>query len=177
MFIIASVLSLGSLLFTYKVTAQTNSGFYFTSRGDDGVCASCTNARPGSPYCEPPQYADLAACLAAHPSARAGSYTSPEERDAAAVNRWHEWSDRYGVNEAEIAATVYDLLYPIGIAIGLFALITAGYAFMTSQGQPDKVKDAKDKLTASIVGILFIVLSIVILRVIIRTLLDPTYTF
>ena len=89
---------------------------------------------------------------------------------------WEELADQYiGVSEARIAGTIYDLLFPVGIAIGLFAIIAAGYSFMTSQGQPDKVKEAQEKLTSAIVGVLFIVLSVVILRVIIRTLLDPTF--
>lgn len=75
------------------------------------------------------------------------------------------------VKDYEIAAAIYNVLLPIGVAVGLFGIITAGYAYLTSQGSPDKVKDASEKLTAAILGILFIVLSLVILRVIMNTLL------
>jgi len=42
---------------------------------------------------------------------------------------------------------------------------------MTSQGQPDRVKEASGRLTSAVVGLVFVVLSLVILRVIINTLL------
>ncbi len=190
-FVTTFVLAPGFLFFTSKVIAQTNQVHCILDPVST-VCILDPNVSPnpdclpgyelpcvgGGPACCTPQRASCGnvACVATASSGNT-STTTPEERDAAAVNRWHDWSDRYGVDESEIAAKIYDLLFPIGIAIGLFALITAGYAFMTSQGQPDKVKDARDKLTAAIVGILFIVLSIVILRVIIKTLFDTTVSF
>ena len=65
---------------------------------------------------------------------------------------------------------LYNFLLPIGVFIGVISIIAAGYSYMASTGRPDKVKDATERLTSAIVGIIFIVLSLIILRVIIRTL-------
>ena len=83
---------------------------------------------------------------------------------------WNSFVDNMFFTFDEAAAMFYNVLFPVGIALGILAIITAGYAFLTSQGQPDRVKDAREKLTSAVVGILFIVLSLVILRVIIGTL-------
>lgn len=78
--------------------------------------------------------------------------------------------EKFRTSEEEVAAKVYNFILPVGIAMGVGSMIVAGYTFMTSQGNPDKVKAAKDRLTAAVAGTFFIVLSLVILKVIINTL-------
>jgi len=51
-----------------------------------------------------------------------------------------------------------------GIAIIL--IIISGYRLMISQGNPENLKNAKDQLTAAIVGLLFVIFSLVLLQVI-----------
>lgn len=51
-----------------------------------------------------------------------------------------------------------------GIAIIL--IIISGYRVMTSQGNPEKLQAAKEQLTAAIVGVLFVIFSLVILEVV-----------
>ena len=51
-----------------------------------------------------------------------------------------------------------------GIAVLL--IIISGYRLMASQGNPEKVQGAKEQLTAAIVGLLFVIFSLVILQVI-----------
>ncbi len=82
-----------------------------------------------------------------------------------------EFIDSVALDEAEIAVGIYNFLFPIGLAVGFFAIIMAGYSYLTSQGQPDKVKEASEKLTSAILGIIFIALSLVILRIIVVSLL------
>lgn len=72
----------------------------------------------------------------------------------------------------ELMGWITGFLYVLGIALGLFFIIKAGYTYMTSQGAPDKVKQAQEDLTAAITGIIFIVLSGVILRIIISSLFN-----
>lgn len=55
--------------------------------------------------------------------------------------------------------------------IVLIIIIIAGYRLMTSQGDPEKLKNARDQLTAAIVGLLFIIFSLVILELITRDIL------
>jgi len=158
-FLFAVVSFVFLLLFTPRADAQLSCvGGRICVDLDPGTCLS----RGGSPT----------ECL----PGGGGCCTTGPNAQASGGLTWDDMAQRYfGIDESRIAGTIYDLLFPIGIAIGLFAIIAAGYSFMTSQGQPDKVKEAKEKLTAAVVGVLFIVLSIVILRVIIRTLLDPSF--
>ncbi len=156
-------------------------GYYYQIVGSSGRCTRCTQAQYDAQFtgCWPnPELSSFEACCNVYPNSLGCEWEyGPHDpyADQNLPNRWDQLFEAYGIEIEEVAGTIYDILFPIGLAIGLFSIIIAGYAFMTSQGQPDKVKEAKEKLTAAVVGILFIVLSIVILRVIIRTLLDPTY--
>lgn len=71
----------------------------------------------------------------------------------------------------QLLGTIFGVLYPVGIAIGVIFNVKAGYCYMTSEGEPQKLKDCSEQLTHAILGTLFILLSIVILRVIINTIL------
>ncbi len=64
------------------------------------------------------------------------------------------------------------MLYYGGLAIGVFFVILAGYSLMTSEGDPQRTKAAQEQLTAAIVGIIFILLSVTILRVIINEIIQ-----
>ena len=75
------------------------------------------------------------------------------------------------LNLEEIIRVLYRILFPVGIAFGAFMVIKSGYAIMTSEGNPTKVMEAKEDLTSAIIGLLFVLLSAVILRVIISSLL------
>ncbi len=59
----------------------------------------------------------------------------------------------------------------IGGGIIFIIILVAGYKLMTSQGDPDKVKNAREQLTAAIVGFIFIIFSLVILELITRDIL------
>lgn len=49
-------------------------------------------------------------------------------------------------------------------AISVFILLAfAAYKLMTSQGNPDKLKDAKEQISNAIIGFIFILLSVAIL--------------
>jgi hypothetical protein len=69
--------------------------------------------------------------------------------------------------------TRWILGFALSIAGGIVVLviIIAGYKLMTSQGDPEKVKNAREQLSAAIVGLLFIIFSLVILEFITRDVL------
>ncbi|KKP65885.1 MAG: hypothetical protein UR61_C0009G0002 [candidate division WS6 bacterium GW2011_GWE1_34_7] len=49
-------------------------------------------------------------------------------------------------------------------AISVFVLLSfAAYKLMTSQGNPDKLQDAKEQISNAIIGFIFIILSVAIL--------------
>jgi hypothetical protein len=60
------------------------------------------------------------------------------------------------------------ILVPLGIILAVFFILTCGYKFMTSQGQPDKLRDAKDCLTSAIIGLLVVAMSVSILNTLIN---------
>ena len=72
----------------------------------------------------------------------------------------------------EILGPVTKMLYYGGLAIGVFFIILSGYKLMASQGDPQRTKEAQEQLTAAIVGIIFILLSVSIIRVIISQILN-----
>ncbi|KUK76775.1 MAG: Uncharacterized protein XD93_0722 [candidate division WS6 bacterium 34_10] len=64
--------------------------------------------------------------------------------------------------------TVIDWLVPIGVIISLVFIIIGGYMWMTSAGNPDKVKQAQGTLTWAILGLVLILLA----GLLISTLID-----
>ncbi len=64
---------------------------------------------------------------------------------------------------------VADIL-KIGIGVGsllaIIFLIIGGYGVATSAGSPENLEKAKETITAALSGLLFILLSVVILRII-----------
>ncbi|OGC68200.1 hypothetical protein A2415_02800 [candidate division WWE3 bacterium RIFOXYC1_FULL_39_7] len=77
----------------------------------------------------------------------------------------------------DLISRIYGLLFPIGILIGVAFIIKAGYTLMTSEGNPQKVKEGQEELTAAIIGTFFILLSVAILRVIISSVLNVPVGF
>ncbi len=61
---------------------------------------------------------------------------------------------------------IFKLLLGISGGIALILIISSGYKFMASQGNPEQVQEARETLTSAIVGLLFIIFSFVILQVI-----------
>ena len=74
-------------------------------------------------------------------------------------------------NLQDILGPVAKMLYYGGLAIGVFFIILSGYRLMTSEGDPQKTKAAQEQLTSAIIGIIFILLSVTILRVIINQII------
>ena len=72
----------------------------------------------------------------------------------------------------ELLASVRALLIPLGFVIALILVIGCGYQFITSQGDPYKLKDAQECLTSAIIGLVVVLLSVSILN----TLINSTIT-
>jgi hypothetical protein len=62
--------------------------------------------------------------------------------------------------------TVFGILLSVSGGIALLLIIRAGYWLMTSGGQPEKINNARDQLIAAIVGLIFLIFSLVMLQVI-----------
>ena len=61
---------------------------------------------------------------------------------------------------------VFSIVLAIAGVAALGLIIASGYRLMVSQGNPEQVKGAREQLTAAIIGLLFIIFSLVILQVI-----------
>ena len=75
----------------------------------------------------------------------------------------------------DVIIPVAKLLYYAALVVGIGVIVYAGYILMTSEGNPDRVKEGKDWLTSAVLGILFILLSAAILRIIIRIFLGYSF--
>lgn len=70
------------------------------------------------------------------------------------------------VDPAGFVKSLFGILLSLSGGIALVLIIFSGYQLMTSQGNPEKVQAAKETLTSAIVGLLFIIFSMVILQII-----------
>jgi len=68
----------------------------------------------------------------------------------------------------ETALMTFLLRWGIGIAGGtcLILIVYAGFLLITSSGNPDKVQAGKELMTAAVSGVVFLVLSTLVLRII-----------
>jgi hypothetical protein len=71
-----------------------------------------------------------------------------------------------------LLSSVYSILFPIGIVFGVIFIVIAGFKMMMSEGNPQKLEDAKEDLYSAIVGTLFIGLALVLVRIIIKATLS-----
>lgn len=61
-------------------------------------------------------------------------------------------------------SVIFGIVLSLSGGIATLLIIISGYRLMASQGNPEKMQAARDQLTAAIVGLLFIIFSIVILQ-------------
>lgn len=71
----------------------------------------------------------------------------------------------------KLITPIAQILYYGGLFIGMCFIVYSGYILMTSEGNPEMTQQGQQQLTAAILGILFILLSSAILRVIINSLI------
>ncbi len=71
-----------------------------------------------------------------------------------------------GTKPEDFITSIFGYLLGISGGIALLLIIIAGYKLMASQGDAEKVKEARESLTSAIVGLLFIIFSLVILQII-----------
>jgi hypothetical protein len=67
---------------------------------------------------------------------------------------------------AEIIYSVFSVILSLSGGILILTIIYAGYLFLASRGDPEKVQKAREAITSAIVGFLFIVFSYAIFGVI-----------
>ncbi len=70
-----------------------------------------------------------------------------------------------------LVSTIYIILLPVALGIGMFFIAKAGYRIKTSQGNPQEVADATDELFHAVIGTGVVSSSMVILRIVINALI------
>jgi hypothetical protein len=73
---------------------------------------------------------------------------------------------KIGTDIPEFITAVFGYIVGISGGVALLSIIYAGYRFMVSQGKPEAIQQAREQLIAAIVGLLFIIFSMVILQAI-----------
>jgi magnesium-transporting ATPase (P-type) len=61
---------------------------------------------------------------------------------------------------------IIDISIPLGITCAFVLLVYAGYMMVTSQGNPDKLKESRDVITNAVIGFVVIMLSVTLLYLI-----------
>ena len=61
---------------------------------------------------------------------------------------------------------VFRIILSVSGGIAILLIIISGYKILSSQGNPETIKGAREQLTAAIVGLVFIILALVVLQVI-----------
>ena len=66
----------------------------------------------------------------------------------------------------KIITQALSFIMPLAGIILLFVLISGGYDYMMSQGNPDKIKAGQAKITSGIIGFILLIASFLITRLI-----------
>lgn len=67
--------------------------------------------------------------------------------------------------------TINGVMLPLVVIGGVFLIVRAGYKILTSQGNPQELQEGKENLTSAIIGLVFVLMAVSILRVIIKALI------
>jgi hypothetical protein len=65
---------------------------------------------------------------------------------------------------AGVTKVIFRLFLSIAGTIALFLIISSGYRLMVSRGNPEQIQHAREQFSSAIIGLLFLVFSLVILQ-------------
>ncbi len=69
-----------------------------------------------------------------------------------------------GTDQQSLIKSLFGVILGISGGIALLLIIYSGYQLISSQGKPETLEAAREQLTAAIIGLLFIIFSLVILQ-------------
>ena len=73
---------------------------------------------------------------------------------------------KIGTDPLSLVTFLFGFILALSGGIALLLIIISGYRILVSQGNPEALKGAREQLTAAIVGLLFIILSVAVLQII-----------
>jgi Type IV secretion system pilin len=62
--------------------------------------------------------------------------------------------------------SIFGIILSIAGTVAILLIILSGYRLMSSQGNPERVQQAREQLTSAIIGLLFIIFSFFLIQVI-----------
>jgi len=120
-----------------------------------GQCRNADNYGPGGI-----ENVDPEPDLLAHPCTQIGD----------GENTYFECDTGLGItissNPRDFVKVLFGVILSISGMIALLLIIFSGYRLLVSRGNPEKITDAKDRLVSAIIGLLFVIFSLVILQII-----------
>jgi hypothetical protein len=84
---------------------------------------------------------------------------------------YHTYQGKFITSLPGLLGPLAKILYYSGLLAGVLSIIYAGYLFITSAGEPHSLDEGKAYLSAGVFGILFIVLSVVIMRIVLSQII------
>lgn len=73
-------------------------------------------------------------------------------------------------DEKWLVDTIVEIAVPVAVLCLVVLVVYAGYMLISSQGNPDKLREGKEVLTNAIIGFFIVILSVVILLLISNSL-------
>lgn len=70
------------------------------------------------------------------------------------------------IDVASVVGTIFSILLSLSGGIALLLIAFNGYVIMTSGGDAEKLKGAREAITAAIIGLVFMIFSVIILKII-----------
>ncbi len=79
------------------------------------------------------------------------------------------------INFENLVRAIFLIVLPVAVGfIGIPLIIINGYKILTSQGDPQRVQSGKEGLTSAVVGLIFVLLALSILRIMLNVLFGIT---
>lgn len=69
-------------------------------------------------------------------------------------------------NLADVISVTLSFIIPMAGILLFFYLVWGGFGFMLSDGNPEKIQAAKDKIRAALVGFFILIMSLLIVRLV-----------
>ena len=131
--------------------------FGISNLGHNECDQSNANSCPNGSICQKPPFG-FTACVPVPPCASGNNGTCNYVNTGFGMT--------IGTDPQSLIQSIFGLILSISGGIALLLIIISGYRMLSSQGNPEAIKGAREQLTAAIVGLVFIILSLVILQVI-----------
>lgn len=175
----------------YYALRPDESPNYSTTEGDCGLVVSCTpvgknptcSQMTANDYHKDPNYHGITdeiqhcafsfggtyACCAKNDQSKIQPVAPPPPCVLDSNGKCNQVSTAFGnvnVDAGTIVGSIFSILLSLSGGIAIVIIIISGYKIMFSQADPERLKGAREAITSALIGLLFIIFSVAILRII-----------